>query len=579
MSSSSSRSIRSERRGSDVPPTPRSSAFSAVLPRLRRSETVGDDISQPKSVLVTLKLSSQSFLDSVIKDDASINPLYTVRTLHTSTSVFRSDPWDGLTKTAEIKWPQRIPTKGKTKETLGVLVQMSDGRWQTGDAVLKPGTMLSSPPRFHIPNFPHSLKWKRVGSVYWCTTSTVKGPIATFHPAVEGIPPRIKVFETLHSKYNAQPVLTHNGVSFVLMDYLIVTAMLLVTDVQDWMLVKKYQGEDDERSPRRFASSSTSASSVFDRDGPSSAPASASQWRKILYGEPIFPKRYPNSRAASTTDLSTPTPTSMKQMAKIIYGDPIYPSLASPAASLWESEDDDDGDGDQETWHEQREPYDTSYSVSTSPLARVYSSDSVSVLEPSIPPVPPIPTQYASSSRPSSARPRTPKELPTPPTPVSDAHRSISSAPSDWDASSTYYGRRPSSPLVMVAGPSSSAAPSPLSELPPLTPLRSLSRSQSMKFRRQLPTPPPEQSMPSPRRGSYSQRSLPMPPMSTSAAVPPPPPLPQPLQRKDPPQELWSYSWENANLGTAQSFEAPPPYMMVAQSPTSTSAMAQQNET
>jgi hypothetical protein len=141
-----------------------------------------------KSVLVTLKLSSTSFLDSVVKDDASRNPLYVIRTTGTSTSVLRSDPWDGLTKTAEIKWPKVIPTKGKTKETLGVLVQMSDGRWQTGDTILKPGTLLrydrspssefaivglilspftSAPPRFNIPNFPHTMKWKRMGNSYW----------------------------------------------------------------------------------------------------------------------------------------------------------------------------------------------------------------------------------------------------------------------------------------------------------------------------------------------------------------------------------------------------------------------------
>jgi hypothetical protein len=95
-----------------------------------------------KSALVTLKLSSLSFLDSVVKDDASRDPLYVVRTTGTSTSVLRNDPWEGLTKTAEIKWPKVIPTKGKTKETLGVLVQMSDGRWQSADTVLRPGTML-----------------------------------------------------------------------------------------------------------------------------------------------------------------------------------------------------------------------------------------------------------------------------------------------------------------------------------------------------------------------------------------------------------------------------------------------------
>ncbi|KAJ7495893.1 hypothetical protein B0H11DRAFT_2001076 [Mycena galericulata] len=536
------------------PSTPsRASVLSAVVPRLRRYQ---DDmpVHHHKSVLVTLKLSSQSFLDSVIKDDASRNPLYVIRTAGTSTSVLRADPWDGLTKTAEIKWPQRIPTKGKTKETLGVLVQMSDGRWQTGDTILKPGTILSAPSKFSIPNFPHSMKWKRMGNAYWCLTSTVKGPIATFHPAVEGVPPRIKVFETLHDKHDSRSMTVHNGVSILLIDHLIITAMLLVTDVQDWMLVQKYDaGEASDAAPS-LPPLSASSSELFDQ--PQSAPASASQWRKILYGEPLFPKRYPNSRTVSTTDLSAPTPTSMKQMAKIVYGDPIYPSLtSSPVTSLWDSGDEEnEGEGDEDedddiaAWRAQRGSYSASSLAlaspphSHSPTTRVHSPSSESVFYPNgngrtgppshnymdpsfyvgkgdpdhgVPPVPQIPTQYAlsvsTSSRgttpPDSASmrgSRTPRELPLPPTPVS----ATSPVPMPWqtrsqstpprEAPQSPYGRRPSEPLFLASGTdtnyaSSSASASAPSRPPPPAPssARTLTRSQSMKLRRQLPTPPP----------------------------------------------------------------------------------------
>ncbi|KAF7376424.1 hypothetical protein MSAN_00057900 [Mycena sanguinolenta] len=569
-----------------------SSVLSNVLPALRRTEPTPDETpALHKSVLVTLKFSSLSFLDSEVKDDASRDPLYVIRTTGTSTRVMRNDPWDGLTKTAEIKWPKVIPTKGKVKETLGVLVQMNDGRWQSGDTVLKPGTMLSAPPRFNIPNFPHSMKWKRVGSAYWCTTSSVKGPVATFHPAVEGVPPRIKVYETLHDKHDSRPILVQNGVSVLLIDHLIITAMLLVTDVQDWMLVQNLP------------------------------PASASQWRKILYGEPIFPKRHPNSRSASTTDLTAPIPTSSKQMAKILYGDPIYPSLgSSPVTSNWESDDDDDEDveDDEGEYRTQRDSANSSAnsSLPSPPMPatpRVESPSSESIFYPSgqppshghidpsyygedVPPVPQIPAQYASSvssmsrgaTPPDSARLRTRRELPLPPTtPVSEsspsrpAHRSQSTPPREVPTGS--FGRRPSAPLFLAATSSSpsastsSSTSSPRPAPPSVPPIRTLTRSQSMKFRpqRQLPTPPTPTEATSPsdlsrsntrssrRSSQYSQRSLPVPP---GAAATPPPPLPRPPLRKDPIGDWGGYSWTTNGAGPLS--EAPPPYME-ADSPTS----------
>ncbi|KAJ7187935.1 hypothetical protein C8R46DRAFT_1053104 [Mycena filopes] len=552
-------SIRSERKAStrspDPPRTPsRVSILSSVVPRLRRSDTTTEDLAtHNKSVLVTLKLSSQSFLDSIVKDDASRDPLYVIRTTGTATSVLRRDPWDGLIKTAEVKWPKIIPTKGKTRETLGVLVQMADGRWQSADSILKPGSLLSAPPRFNIPNFPHSMKWKRMGSSYWCITSSVKGPIATFHPAIEGVPPRILVYETLHDKYDSRPISVHNGVSVLLIDHLIITAMLLVTDVQDWMLVQKYEGPgpSNESAPSlphlsSGSGSGSGSSDVFDQ--PQSAPASASQWRKILYGEPIFPKRYPNSRSVSTTDLTSstapaagaPVPTSVKQMAKILYGDPIYPSLpvSTPATSLWDSDDDDD-DEDEVVWRAQRGSYNPSPLASPAspaspnshaPPTRSHSPSSESVmlyptqhnymdpgyyLNKDIPPVPQVPAQYASSVYSTSRgldlarlQPlrlhREGRDLPCPPTPTTPMSPASSSRGTGTRSQSTpprevpepgAFGRRPSessSLAPIAASPATTSASLPVPPTPPPPPperTRTLSRSQSMKMR-QLPRPP-----------------------------------------------------------------------------------------
>lgn len=66
-----------------------------------------------------------------------------------------------------------------------------------------------------------------------------------------------------------------------------------------------------------------------------SAPASARQWRKIMYGEPLYPSlKTPAvdthcNEDADVLDItdSAPLPTSVKQWRKIVYGEPLYPSL------------------------------------------------------------------------------------------------------------------------------------------------------------------------------------------------------------------------------------------------------------
>ncbi|CAK5281326.1 unnamed protein product [Mycena citricolor] len=559
---------KSTTRLADPPRTPRVSVFSSVVPYLRRTE-IFEEVAHNKTPRVTLKLSSVSFLDSTVKDDVSQNPLYVIRTSGTSTSILRSDPWDGLNKTAEIKWPRQIPTKDKTRATLGVLVQLSDGRWQSGDAILKPGTMLSAPSKFTIPDFGGSMKWKRMGNAYWCTTSSVKGPIATLHPAFEGVPPRLRIFETLHDRYDARPVPMHQGVSILLIDHLILTALLLVTDVQDWMLVQKYQGPGAEASP-----AGTSSSDLLAEQAPLSAPVSTSQWRKVFYGEPIFPKRYPSPRNASTPDLSAPVPTSSKQMAKIIYGDPLFPSISpNPDTSTWAADDDD---SDDDTWARQRD------SAMASPvLPQTPPNQTDTIFTPrqdyrkpdAPPPVPRIPTHFANEST-STSRSSSSREAPTPidaptsrasrqlPTPLKGRapHRSQSTPPREPLAA--LYGRRPSEPLFLAMPP---APPGP-SEPSPATPSRTLVRSQSMRLR-QLPLPPSEPSTPitpsvagrTSRRGSqYSQRSLPVPPGSPMGAppLPPLPPLPQP---KDPSDPMWFFS--AAGPRASQFVEAPPPYL------------------
>ncbi|KAF9467465.1 hypothetical protein BDZ94DRAFT_1040410 [Collybia nuda] len=410
--------------------TSRSSVLSSVVPYLRRLD-IGDDMfGHQKVPLLTLRLSSPSFLDSFVNDDITKDPLYIIKTVGTSTTIRRADPWVGNTKTADIDWPQNAPAKGKGVSD-GILIQMRGARWKGGETLLRRSTMRTGPRKFNIPNYAHNLKWRRVGASYWCTTSAVKGPIAILDPAIENLPPRMCVFETLHDKYDLRPMLVHHGVSLLLLDYLLVTALLLVTDVQDWMLVKKFEGRDSELSPLEGDGAAALKS------GLGHVSTSNLQWRKIMFGEPLFPKRSSRSSMSSTSDIVPRTPTSSEQMAKIVYGDPLYPTLSirstSPDISSSESDNEDDHMFFSPALTRPPSPSAESvYYPSSAPTAPPHTHlDPSFYIEHDIPPVPPIPAQYgtpgAGSSRGSSSRPssshstastRRLRELPIPPIPA-----------------------------------------------------------------------------------------------------------------------------------------------------------------
>lgn len=125
-----------------IPPH-RSSVFSSpVFPSLRRPGPGEIMNSHLKTPLLTLKLSSPSFLDSVVHDDLTKHPLYTIRTIGTSTIITRSDPWEGSSNAADIKWPKVLPVKGKGKETDGVSIRMRGAKWKGSESLLRPGTFM-----------------------------------------------------------------------------------------------------------------------------------------------------------------------------------------------------------------------------------------------------------------------------------------------------------------------------------------------------------------------------------------------------------------------------------------------------
>jgi hypothetical protein len=120
-------------------PVTRTSFFSAVVPKLRRLD-VGAKTPSP---VLTLKLSSSSFLDSVVRDDRTQQVLYVITTVGWSTTIKR--PTTGGQKdfkitAADIKWP-RTATSRCTDASDGIDIQLGGARWKGSEMLLRRGTL------------------------------------------------------------------------------------------------------------------------------------------------------------------------------------------------------------------------------------------------------------------------------------------------------------------------------------------------------------------------------------------------------------------------------------------------------
>ncbi|KAF9815581.1 hypothetical protein IEO21_04502 [Rhodonia placenta] len=195
--------------------------------------------------ILTLKLSGPSFLDTVIRDTVSKQPLYIIETVRDLTSVYRLDSrLNEAGKAAAVQWPPSLTTSAKGKGKSGKSVQMGSGSWRDAEDLLKTGALGNIASRkFNLPHYPHTLKWKLIPGnsyvnarfTYFCSTSAVKGPIAVLDAAVLSASPRIRIYETLISQELVRSQQNHSGVPTLLLDYLITTAMLLTTTNQEWL--------------------------------------------------------------------------------------------------------------------------------------------------------------------------------------------------------------------------------------------------------------------------------------------------------------------------------------------------------
>ncbi|KAF6763306.1 hypothetical protein DFP72DRAFT_1060478 [Ephemerocybe angulata] len=404
--------------GSDQASTSSGPSRISLLPsvRLPSFSRQGEAPEQPpaleKPALLTLRASSRSFIDTTITDDVSKTPLYTMRTTGASTTLTRSSPTGGTMQFATVRWPKFLPTRIKGKEVSdGVEIQMGNQRYIGGETLLRPGPKANSARRFNMPNYSHSLKWKRRGDAFWCTGHNLKGPIAILEAAKDKRPMKLTIYETLRDKYDSRSVLYHQGVYILLLDYLVITSMLLLTDLQEWMLVKIYE-EKSVTVPNPLGGDA------------SSLEATASQLRKIMYREPIYPKlsgdTASNFSASDNSNSFPPTPISPTNFSHFGHG--IFGGRSSSSHSQYrssyqttgdqsmflpqsmlslssDSEDEDDGMEDAVVHTRAGSPASMNYPASLShPPSHNYIDPSFYPGE-DLPPVPPIPLRYAHSNQ------------------------------------------------------------------------------------------------------------------------------------------------------------------------------------
>ena len=74
---------------------------------------------------------------------------------------------------------------------------------------------------------------------FQCTTETVRGPVAILEPAMQRAPPHLKILDPLFRVGSSRPQRMHNGLALSLLDFLLVTAMILLTPNDEWTNVTR----------------------------------------------------------------------------------------------------------------------------------------------------------------------------------------------------------------------------------------------------------------------------------------------------------------------------------------------------
>jgi len=330
---------------------------------------------------------------------------------------------------------------------------MGSGSWRDAEDLLKQSALgnLSSR-KFNVPHFPHNLKWKLIpGNSYVCSTSSIKGPIAILDAAVLSASPRLRIYETLIAPELARGQQNHSGVPFLLLDYLIATALLLTTTNQEWL---------DRPADTRL---------------PGSSSRTVQKWLAIIHSKPLpveeEQERGPDSANAGNEPSS-----------------PSTPSTRRASSSIWDthtswSSNSGSGSGGSEQVATPSTPATTPSTHSHSSgfsFARGLSPNQ----QENIPPVPPLPAVQPPSVVQPPPQQGIRFEIANP-EPSPDYYASTSgSEPHPYGSQSA--GPSPSYDSMSKASSSSSH---PFSHSP-FAPLTSSSSMSSVRRPRQLPKPP-----------------------------------------------------------------------------------------
>ncbi|KAI0292690.1 hypothetical protein B0F90DRAFT_1671046 [Multifurca ochricompacta] len=552
------------------------SSTSSVLRRFKSPDSTAP--SQPTShPLMVLRLSSPSFLDSVVHDGSSDNPLYVIDTDDNITKVRRSDP-KGFVNVSRVRWPtdsQRSPSR-KTKDLAGVEVVFGKGHWKPADDFLGYSYgSLSSYRKFYIPHHQHSLRWKRLGSNYACTTETVKGPVAILEPAVQRAPAQLKILDPLFRLGTSRPQRMHNGLPLSLLDFLLVTAMLLVTPTDEWMNVTRAspsesfpdlsnpsngslmgpQSTDTRPSSSSLSSETPDMEALLDTSEAtpaierwrSSIPARVMEDNQSRYAESIDGRASSTaSRATSRLSFHGDTPSS-NQHSTYPSGQAVYSSHSGSSLSIASHAFSSSQHPNRRTRELPMPPLPSShgYSYSRGPgsasshISHMSYAPHGRISQDEPPPLPPLPS--SSSISPHDARSPVVSPISVPSrrvtaSPTSSVHsRSLPIPPTP----STSKPQLPFQSLSQMPSPNSAVSPSPLFPLPgPVSPIPphqpSLPHSRSYSHIRNptattYPESPQDYNSPTKAPPNYAASVHDLSPLSAPTSALPPVPVPVPV--------------------------------------------------
>ncbi|KAI9429999.1 hypothetical protein H4582DRAFT_2087819 [Lactarius indigo] len=444
------------------------SSTSSVLRRLKSPDPAASSQSST-SPLMTLRLSSPSFLDSVVHDGSSENPLYVIDTDDNITKVRRSDP-KGFVNVSRVRWPTNFQKSSfrKNKDLTGVEVVFGKGHWKPADEFLGYSYgSLSSYRKFYIPHHRHSLRWKRSGVHYACTTETVKGPVAVLEPAMQRAPPQLKILDPLFRLGSSKPQRMHNGLPLSLLDFLLVTAMLLVTPSEEWMNVTRTSPSDsflDDGNP------SDSSLGVLSSNG---LPSSSS----LSSGIPDATTFLHTSEAIPEIDRwRSSIPTRAKDDNHSHYAESIDGVPASEgssrATSRLSSHTDNHAAVQHSAYMSGQGVYATHSGSSLSLVSHALSSQQPNRRARELPRLPPSQGYSYTRGPPSTSHRRASQDEPPPLPPLpASAHTSLQDRPSPISPVSVPSRRTPASPTSSIHSRSLPVPPTPLSAKPPIPPL------------------------------------------------------------------------------------------------------------